>query len=386
MCSASRSARRPTASVELPLRSTPTTPVPARPRVDLEPERAQLVGDERAGRVSPRTRFPDARGCGGATRACRRRARRFRERCAWVASAVEPCEWYHRPARIRRRIQSDAFRLAMSSAPPYDLLVIGGGINGAGIARDAAGRGLSVLLAEQDDLASRHVVVEHQADPRRPALPRVLRIPAGGRGAGRARSAARERAAHHRAARVRAAARAAPASGMDDPHRPVPLRSHGRPDDAAEVVRREARRTAAGRAGLQPRFAQGLRLRGCARRRRAAGRRQCARRAGARRRHPRAHARRPARGATAACGARRCGADGAATGGDRARARQRRRAVGEGGARQRAADARRRGQRAPRQGQPHRRAARASGGARVHPAERRQPHRVRDPVPRRTIR
>ncbi|MFO1315441.1 MAG: glycerol-3-phosphate dehydrogenase [Burkholderiales bacterium] len=37
---------------------------------------------------------------------------------------------------------------------PYDLLVIGGGINGAGIARDAAGRGLSVLLAEQDDLAA----------------------------------------------------------------------------------------------------------------------------------------------------------------------------------------------------------------------------------------
>jgi len=36
----------------------------------------------------------------------------------------------------------------------YDLLVIGGGINGAGIARDAAGRGLSVLLAEKNDLAS----------------------------------------------------------------------------------------------------------------------------------------------------------------------------------------------------------------------------------------
>ncbi len=35
-----------------------------------------------------------------------------------------------------------------------DLLVIGGGINGAGIARDAAGRGLSVLLVEKDDLAS----------------------------------------------------------------------------------------------------------------------------------------------------------------------------------------------------------------------------------------
>ena len=35
----------------------------------------------------------------------------------------------------------------------YDLLIIGGGINGAGIARDAAGRGLRVLLCEQDDLA-----------------------------------------------------------------------------------------------------------------------------------------------------------------------------------------------------------------------------------------
>jgi glycerol-3-phosphate dehydrogenase len=36
----------------------------------------------------------------------------------------------------------------------YDLLIIGGGINGAGIARDAAGRGLKVLLVEQSDLAS----------------------------------------------------------------------------------------------------------------------------------------------------------------------------------------------------------------------------------------
>lgn len=35
-----------------------------------------------------------------------------------------------------------------------DLFVVGGGINGAGIARDAAGRGLSVVLCEKDDLAS----------------------------------------------------------------------------------------------------------------------------------------------------------------------------------------------------------------------------------------
>jgi D-erythritol 1-phosphate dehydrogenase len=35
----------------------------------------------------------------------------------------------------------------------YDLFIIGGGVNGAGIARDAAGRGLSVILCEKDDLA-----------------------------------------------------------------------------------------------------------------------------------------------------------------------------------------------------------------------------------------
>lgn len=34
-----------------------------------------------------------------------------------------------------------------------DLIVIGGGINGAGIAADAAGRGLSVLMLEAQDLA-----------------------------------------------------------------------------------------------------------------------------------------------------------------------------------------------------------------------------------------
>ena len=42
----------------------------------------------------------------------------------------------------------------MADADACDLLVIGGGINGAGIARDAAGRGLKVVLCEKDDLAS----------------------------------------------------------------------------------------------------------------------------------------------------------------------------------------------------------------------------------------
>ena len=39
-------------------------------------------------------------------------------------------------------------------AASFDLLVVGGGINGAGIARDAAGRGLRTLLCEQHDLAA----------------------------------------------------------------------------------------------------------------------------------------------------------------------------------------------------------------------------------------
>lgn len=41
----------------------------------------------------------------------------------------------------------------MAQSVDWDLLVVGGGINGAGIARDAAGRGLSVALCEQADLA-----------------------------------------------------------------------------------------------------------------------------------------------------------------------------------------------------------------------------------------
>jgi glycerol-3-phosphate dehydrogenase len=40
------------------------------------------------------------------------------------------------------------------SGTPVDVLIVGGGINGAGIARDLAGRGWRVMLVEQDDLAS----------------------------------------------------------------------------------------------------------------------------------------------------------------------------------------------------------------------------------------
>ncbi|MGB1082838.1 MAG: FAD-dependent oxidoreductase, partial [Alphaproteobacteria bacterium] len=42
----------------------------------------------------------------------------------------------------------------MSTQELYDLAVIGGGVNGTGIARDAQGRGLKTLLVEAKDFAS----------------------------------------------------------------------------------------------------------------------------------------------------------------------------------------------------------------------------------------
>lgn len=53
-----------------------------------------------------------------------------------------------------RLIYSLMSKNSSQNKAPYDLLIIGGGINGAGIARDAAGRGLKVLLVEMNDLAS----------------------------------------------------------------------------------------------------------------------------------------------------------------------------------------------------------------------------------------
>ena len=47
-----------------------------------------------------------------------------------------------------------ADQLAALAANRFDVLVIGGGITGAGVARDAAMRGLDVALVERDDFAS----------------------------------------------------------------------------------------------------------------------------------------------------------------------------------------------------------------------------------------
>ena len=62
---------------------------------------------------------------------------------------------------------------------PLDLLIIGGGVNGPRIARDAAAAACRSYCVEKDDLARTYLVGQHQADPRRPAISRAIRIPAG---------------------------------------------------------------------------------------------------------------------------------------------------------------------------------------------------------------
>jgi glycerol-3-phosphate dehydrogenase len=51
-------------------------------------------------------------------------------------------------------VRSRADALAAIAAERFDVLVIGGGITGAGVALDAASRGYSVALVEQADYAS----------------------------------------------------------------------------------------------------------------------------------------------------------------------------------------------------------------------------------------
>jgi glycerol-3-phosphate dehydrogenase len=51
------------------------------------------------------------------------------------------------------RVLQDSLGAKRAMTTTVDLLVVGGGVNGAGVARDAAGRGLSVMLCEKADLA-----------------------------------------------------------------------------------------------------------------------------------------------------------------------------------------------------------------------------------------
>src|SRR5690606_34107818 len=71
-----------------------------------------------------------------------------------LASGIFP----HYDVHIRKRMfvteENSVTDAARAVSELYDIAVIGGGINGTGIAADAAGRGLSVFLCERDDLAS----------------------------------------------------------------------------------------------------------------------------------------------------------------------------------------------------------------------------------------
>src|SRR6266545_1308711 len=62
---------------------------------------------------------------------------------ALALEPTRPCRHAQRELENQRRAMAD-----------FDLAIIGGGINGTAIARDAAGRGLRVLLVEQHDLGS----------------------------------------------------------------------------------------------------------------------------------------------------------------------------------------------------------------------------------------
>ncbi len=72
---------------------------------------------------------------------------RFRSGCS------APIRLRNRSPNLMRKRMPVADGGACSEVPMYDIVVIGGGINGCGIARDAAGRGYKVLLAERGDLA-----------------------------------------------------------------------------------------------------------------------------------------------------------------------------------------------------------------------------------------
>ena len=169
-------------------------------------------------RAGPR-RDPERR---RASRTCRhrRRAAGFRSRC--------------RRARRRRRHQRRRHR-----------------------ARPRRPRPLGAAVREGRPRAA-HLVGVDQADPRRPALPRALRVRAGAQGARRTRGAAAERPAHHVAAALRDAARPVDAAGLDDPRRPLPLRPPGAGARCCRASRTVDLRAHPAGAPLKPEFRKGF--------------------------------------------------------------------------------------------------------------------------------
>ena len=170
-----------------------------------------------------------------------------------------------------------------------DLLVIGGGINGAGIARDAAGRGLKVVARRAVGPRLRHLLRQHETRPWRPALPGVLRVPPRTRVAAGARATAGDRPAHRAPDAVHPAARRGLATPLADPPGTVFLRPRWRARQrlpASRGVRLAGTwlRRAAARADRTR-----LRILGLRGRRQPAGRPECGRRGEPRRHDPYAY-------------------------------------------------------------------------------------------------
>ena len=94
-----------------------------------------------------------------------------------------------------------------------DVLVIGGGVVGAGCALDAATRGLSRRPRRGPGLRLRHVQPLQQAHPRRPALPGDARLPAGREALRRARAAHRDARARTSSVRSRSSTRCSTGAG-----------------------------------------------------------------------------------------------------------------------------------------------------------------------------
>ena len=110
----------------------------------------------------------------------------------------------------------------------FDLLVIGGGINGAGIARDAAGRGLSVLLVEKDDLAARTSSASSKLIHGGLRYLEHYEFRLVAEALAEREVLLNDRAAPRVADALRHAARARAAAALDDPRRPLSLRPPGR--------------------------------------------------------------------------------------------------------------------------------------------------------------
>ena len=146
------------------------------------------------------------------------------------------------PSTLLTRDRRERWRASLEQGASLDVLVVGGGITGVGVALDAASRGLRVALVERDDLAAGTSALVQQARPWWAALPR-LRPGGGGLGERprtrrprRCRRPAPDPPAAPGGALLRRPRRAGPPTGSrwaDRRGRPARRRPHA-PRDAAQ--------------------------------------------------------------------------------------------------------------------------------------------------------